>query len=83
MAEADRPDFESFRIAGIERLRVISLITKDGGFPGSWGVPIKSIKMFRSKAFSARPVYFLSIAKSRPEIAMDLCHGKKDAYMAK
>jgi hypothetical protein len=40
-------------------------------------------KMFRSKPFSARPVYFLSIVKSRPEIAMDLCHGKKDAYLPK
>jgi hypothetical protein len=37
--------------------------------------------MFRSKAFSARPVYFLSIVKSRSEIAMDLCHGKKHAYI--
>jgi hypothetical protein len=34
----------------------------------------------QSKAFSARPVYLLRIAKSRPEIAVDLCHGKKDAY---
>jgi len=36
--------------------------------------------MFRSKAFSARSVYFLSTVESRPDIAMDLCHGKKDAY---
>jgi hypothetical protein len=78
MAETDRPDFEGFRIVGTERLRVISLITKDSGFPGSWGVPIKSIKMFRSKAFSARPVHFLRIVKSRLEIATDFCHGKKD-----
>jgi hypothetical protein len=33
--------------------------------------------MFRSKAFSARPAYFLSTVKSRPDIAMDLCHGKE------
>jgi hypothetical protein len=39
--------------------------------------------MFRSKAFSARPVYFLSAVKSRPDIAIDLCHGKKDAYAKK
>jgi hypothetical protein len=37
--------------------------------------------MFRSKAFSARPVYFLSAIKSRPDIAIDLCHRKKDAYL--
>jgi hypothetical protein len=64
----------------VERLGVIFLITKDGGFWGPWSVPIKSIKMFRSKAFSARPAYFLSTLKSRPDIAMDLCHGKKGAY---
>ncbi len=34
MAEADKPDFESFRIAVIERLGVIFLVRKDGGFPG-------------------------------------------------
>jgi hypothetical protein len=38
--------------------------------------------MFRSKAFSARPVYFLGTVKSRPDIAMDLRHGKKDACEA-
>ncbi len=44
MAEADRPDFESFRIAVIERLGVIFLITRDGAIPRSWSVPIKSIR---------------------------------------
>jgi hypothetical protein len=34
-------------------------------------------EMLRSKAFSARPVYFRCTVKSRPDIAMDLCHGKK------
>jgi hypothetical protein len=39
--------------------------------------------MFRSKAFSARPVHFLSTVKSRPDIGIDLGHGKKDAYGVK
>jgi hypothetical protein len=44
VAEADRRDFESFRIAVIERLGVIFLITKDGAFSTYWSVPIKSIR---------------------------------------
>jgi hypothetical protein len=63
MAEADRPDFESFRIAGIERLRVISLISKDSGFPGSWGVPIKSIRCSALK--HSQPGPSTSCASSR------------------
>jgi len=37
--------------------------------------------MFRSKAFSARSVYSLVTAESRSDIAMDLLHGEKDAYL--
>jgi len=59
-----------------------------GNFPNHEGLRLFGVldgsnqihKMFRSKAFSARPVYFLSIVKNGPEIAMDLCHGKKDVY---
>ena len=35
------------------------------------------MSIFGSKAFSARPVYFLKAVKSRPGIAVNLCHEKK------
>jgi hypothetical protein len=37
--------------------------------------------MFRSKAFSAQPVYFLRIAKRRPDFAAGLSHRGKDDYL--
>ena len=54
--------------------------SRGGGFSGVLGRSNQIHKMFRSKAFSARPVCFLKTVKSGPDIAMDLCHGTKDAY---